>query len=344
MKYSLILVVLPAVSALSISEDFFLTRQLLAFFGDVMDDESSESASVVSSDTKPAALTSKLDTKNRADHYWTRLGHRSRTTAPPYNYDEFYYKVPNSDYNGFSLGKRKRRDAVNSEIVRQKREMEINRRVDTNGALTGDHQNSTSELPKPMLDYKFKKTFNKCCSDTEDATSNVNTNLQSVKSQCVREVKKNKRSFDSNNTTTDSEGGLYNLFSCDRLNRWKATITCTLNCMGQKLEMVWTVDSDGVIDTNRTKSVILEYFVHESWQQEMSDDAVDKCGQEVSSMSGGVLDKYGLQCNTRMAEFAYCLWREFFVMCPSERQNRSKQCEKLRYILRKNHERTFNDK
>ena len=159
MKYSLILIVLPAVTALTISEDFFLTRQLLAFFGDAFDDESSESVSAVSSDNKPAALTSQLDTKERADHYWTRLGHKSRTSAPPYNYDEYYYKIPNTDYNGFSLGRRRRRDAMISEIIRQKREMEIKRRVDTNGALTGDHHNSTSELPKPNVDYKFKKTL-----------------------------------------------------------------------------------------------------------------------------------------------------------------------------------------
>lgn len=159
MKYSLILFVLPAVSALSIAEDFFITRQLLAFFGDILDDESSESVSVVSSDNKPAALMSKLDTKERADHYWTRLGHRSRTSAAPYNYDEFYYRVPNTDYNGFSLGKRRRRNAWLSEKIRQKREMEINRRVDTNAALTGDHENSTSELPKPIIDYKFKKAL-----------------------------------------------------------------------------------------------------------------------------------------------------------------------------------------
>jgi len=156
MKFSLIFVILPAVSALTISEDFFLTRQLLAFFGDTFDDESSESGSAVSNDKKPAALMTQLDTKDRADHYWTRLGHRSRTSAPPYNYDEFYYRVPNTDYNGFSLGRRRRRFA---EIIRQKREMEINRRVDTNGMLTGDHQNSTSELPKPMGDYRFKKTL-----------------------------------------------------------------------------------------------------------------------------------------------------------------------------------------
>ncbi|KAL7025148.1 hypothetical protein ACKWTF_013365 [Chironomus riparius] len=340
MKYSLILVVLPAVTALTISEDFFLTRQLLAFFGDAFDDESSESISAVSSDNKPAALTSQLDIKDRADHYWTRLGHRSRTSAPPYNYDEFYYKIPNTDYNGFSLGRRRKRDAMIGEIIRQKREMEINRRVDTNGALTGDHHNSTSELPKPIIDYKFKKTF-KCCSDTEDTTPNANENLQSIKSQCVQEMKKNKKAHKSDNSTTDSEGGLYNLFSCDRLNRWKATITCTMNCMGQKLEMV---DSDGNININRTKSVILDNFAQQSWQQEISDDAVDKCAQDVISKPGVMLDKYGLQCNTKMAEFAYCLWREFFILCPSERQNKSKQCEKLRYILRKNHESKFNEK
>jgi len=79
---------------------------------------------------------------------------------------------------------------------------------------------------------------NKCCADTENVTPNANEHLHSIKSQCVQEMKKIKKAHKSHNSTTDSEGGLYNLFSCDRLNRWKATITCTMNCMGQKLEMV----------------------------------------------------------------------------------------------------------
>ena len=103
-----------------------------------------------------------------------------------------------------------------------------------------------------------------------------------------------------------------------------------------KLRVTQQVDTAGNIYVNKTKSVILENFAQQSWQQEISNDAVDKCFEEVSSKPGVVLDKYGLECNTRMAEFAYCLWREFFVSCPSDRQNKSKQCEKLRYILRKN--------
>ena len=108
--------------------------------------------------------------------------------------------------------------------------------------------------------------------------------------------------------------------------------------------MTQQIDSTGNININRTKSVILDNFAQQSWQQEISDDAVDKCALDVSSKPGVLLDKYGLQCNTRMAELAYCLWREFFILCPSERQNKSKQCEKLRYILKKNHDSKFNEK
>lgn len=62
---------------------------------------------------------------------------------------------------------------------------------------------------------------------------------------------------------------------------------------------------------------------------------VDKCVQETSVSLKGVLDKFGLKCNTKMAEFAYCIWRELFNSCPTEQQNKSKQCERLRIILRK---------
>ena len=108
--------------------------------------------------------------------------------------------------------------------------------------------------------------------------------------------------------------------------------------------VIQQVDSAGIININITKSVILDNFAQQNWQQEISDDAVDKCAQEVSNKPSILLDKYGLMCNTRMAEFAYCLWREFFILCPSERQNKSKQCEKLRYILRKNNESKYSKK
>lgn len=135
---AIFVIILPIVTSVTILEDIYITRQLLSFFGDNYDDESNESGSNGSDDKKTASLLSQNDIKDRADHYWTRLGHRSRTSAPPYNYDYYYYgNQQNTNDNGqyFGLGKRRKRE----------------------GMLTKDQQNFTSELPKPMVDFQLKK-------------------------------------------------------------------------------------------------------------------------------------------------------------------------------------------
>lgn len=68
--------------------------------------------------------------------------------------------------------------------------------------------------------------------------STGNENLQKIKTQCTHDIKKSIRKNNTDSSATDDYGGVYSLFSCDRLNRWKAMITCTINCMGEKLGMV----------------------------------------------------------------------------------------------------------
>lgn len=72
----------------------------------------------------------------------------------------------------------------------------------------------------------------------EESNFIVNEDIQIIKAECLQEMKKTRKQSNSDNSTFNGDGGLYNLFSCDRINQWKATITCTLNCMGLKLGMV----------------------------------------------------------------------------------------------------------
>lgn len=60
--------------------------------------------------------------------------------------------------------------------------------------------------------------------------------------QCLRDVKKiqreNAKNSSESSDKSENDVGLKNLMSCDRLNQWKTVVTCTIDCMGQKIGMV----------------------------------------------------------------------------------------------------------
>ncbi|KAG5670422.1 hypothetical protein PVAND_000688 [Polypedilum vanderplanki] len=330
---------------ITLIEDIYLTKELMKYFGDDFEDIKSESNEnggekmTSIGDKKIASLLTPLDTKERADHYWTRLGHRTRTkTTPEYAWENYYYNyAPN---NGYYYGWRKKRHASNTKSMFQRIKRQIeNDKNDVIGKFTKDQQNLTSELPKPMFDHKLKKGFNKCCAENDESPNQQNEKLQMIKSLCVQEVKKNLTKSDENATTVESDGGMYNIFSCDKVNRWKTSVTCTIDCMGQKLEMI---NLKGEINIQTAKSVIKENFATQSWQKNISDEVIDRCYEEISKTSPNtVLEKFGLKCNTKLTELTYCMWREFFMLCPVENQQKGKHCEKLRYVLKKNIENKF---
>lgn len=104
------------------------------------------------------------------------------------------------------------------------------------------------------------------------------------------------------------------------------------------------VDSAGIININNTKSVISQNFARQNWQAEIVDDSVEKCVGEISEKPNLQLDKFGLKCSTKMAALAYCMWREYFISCPASQQNKSRQCERLRMVLKRRNENKFVDK
>lgn len=143
--------------------------------------------------------------------------------------------------------------------------------------------------------------------------------LYTVKNQCLRETKKNRKDV----AEIDDER---NLFSCDRLNSWKATVTCSIGCIGQKLNMI---NADDEIDVNVTKAVLNEHF------KQNHDESVEECLKEISKLDNFTFEKFGLKCSSKMAQFSYCMWKQLIVTCPVERQKKSKQCKKLRIIFNK---------
>lgn len=94
------------------------------------------------------------------------------------------------------------------------------------------------------------------------------------------------------------------------------------------------INSDSEIDLDVTKSVINDNFK----QVNNTDEMVDECVKEIDEIQNFTLDKFGLRCSMKMAQFAYCMWRKFTLNCPPEKQQKNKQCNKLRIVLRKNND------
>lgn len=78
--------------------------------------------------------------------------------------------------------------------------------------------------------------------------------------------------------------------------------------------------------------MILENYAIREWEKTTSDRLVEKCIAGISTLSKPI-DAYGYQCSSHMAQFAYCMWREFFLSCPTDKQHPNKQCEKLRNVI-----------
>lgn len=77
----------------------------------------------------------------------------------------------------------------------------------------------------------------------------------------------------------------------------------------------------------------MENFALEKWENEASNDLVNKCAMKVNSSKREDVDVMGIKCSIHTAEFAYCIWKELFNICPSDKQIKNKQCDKLRKSL-----------
>lgn len=79
------------------------------------------------------------------------------------------------------------------------------------------------------------------------------------------------------------------------------------------------------------------YAVNE-WEKTASDELVDKCIKSVTSSSNGddTVDPAGMKCSKLASKFVYCMWQEYFMSCPTEKQNTdNKRCQKLREKMAK---------
>lgn len=99
-------------------------------------------------------------------------------------------------------------------------------------------------------------------------------------------------------------------------------------------------DSNAVINVDVAKRVVIENFARQQWEQDASNNLVEKCATELTSSSKAV-DAFGFQCSSKAAEFVYCMWRELFLTCPIDKQQKSTQCEKLRAVLKQHNENKF---
>lgn len=141
----LILILIPFVLGITLTEDVYLTKQLMKIFGDNFANDESDDVTSNESDNKltsgdngkMASLLSPLDTKERADHYWTRRGHRYPTgTTVQYGWDYYYYNFPPNSNQEY--GKRIKRNEDDATLMK-------------------DKQNLTSELPQPVFDQRLRK-------------------------------------------------------------------------------------------------------------------------------------------------------------------------------------------
>ncbi|CAO1421693.1 unnamed protein product [Diamesa serratosioi] len=229
---------------------------------------------------------------------------------------------------------------ANDDQVDYKVKREINKFNDSLSQVTATFTSNspTKPTPKKISDSQehrnninYRKRFDKCCNndDNDIAIRSINKTVAALRNKCVVEIKKKRHSNGTTDDEFEGDGGIFDMYSCDRVNRRKSEITCIMDCIGQKTGVI---DKTGKFDVNVAKQMILENYAIREWEKSTSDKLVEKCIAGISSLSKPI-DAYGYQCSSHMAQFAYCMWREFFLSCPIDKQHPNKQCEKLRTVI-----------
>ena len=94
------------------------------------------------------------------------------------------------------------------------------------------------------------------------------------------------------------------------------------------------MDENGKFNMEMAKEYVRQSHAGHEWEQAVSDQLVEKCIKQVSTVEAIKIHAYGENCNLQMTKFSYCMWKEFFLSCPLERQHGAmKRCNKLREKL-----------
>lgn len=104
---------------------------------------------------------------------------------------------------------------------------------------------------------------------------------------------------------------------------------------------LFQIDSNGVVNVDVASRIVNENFATQEWEQDASDVLVEKCAKEVAGSTSKPIDTFGLQCSSKAGEFVYCMWRELFLTCPADKQINTKQCDKLRSVLKRSNDNQF---
>lgn len=301
-------------------------------------------------DEESAALIATENFGDRENHYWTRKRGRERETTVVYDlvypaYPPGNVFVQNSYQNRNKRQALKRFLKVDKSSSRMKREAgeEI---VQNEGIESNDTKvvnDTVKEKPQEKVQNRtqhgtqgqniwkqFNRRYPRCCN--EEVELPFNDTFLTTKAQCIAANRKMLRKNNDTQGKSEDDSGLSNLFSCDRVNRWKTVVTCTIDCVAQKLGMI---NSDEIV-LDVAKSVVRNNFAAQSWEEKVTDEIVEKCSKDIAKISNSTkIDNFGLQCSLKAAEFAYCVWRELFLICPLDKQQKTKQCDQLRNVLEK---------
>ena len=89
------------------------------------------------------------------------------------------------------------------------------------------------------------------------------------------------------------------------------------------------------------KQIARENYAQQVWEQEALDRIVENCMVETENTQREPLNYFGLQCSSKAAEFVYCMWKELFLTCPSDKQANNRNCQKLGRALKASNENKF---
>lgn len=203
---------------------------------------------------------------------------------------------------------------------------------------------STTTMPMKEKECKRKHfgRHNRCCNDGFEKSEE----MKEIKRQCFAEVKKQRKSRKS-----EGDNESLDVFSCEKVEKNKANVVCAMECIAKKqgtvsisytyiVEFIFTLKTfsqltdDGIPDVDKLKSLIKKQYKEDAWQLKVMDDFVDNCLAEVAAkmvmQRQNDTDAAIQKCNAGPSIMAHCLWRQIVLKCPSDFQDKSQQCQKIR--------------
>ncbi|RZC33474.1 uncharacterized protein BDFB_005808 [Asbolus verrucosus] len=180
-----------------------------------------------------------------------------------------------------------------------------------------DEEIVSSDKCKPPRKRKL------CCA--EETFEEYHEKDREIRKECFKQV-----------TGKDKDSrGEFDLFRCDKVEKHRRDITCVIQCVGQKKNVL---DKDGNPKEDELTTFVKEAMSKESWFASFQDKVIPTCLAEARNATANRDTSDSESCNPAGVKLVHCLFREIQLGCPAEQIKDQKACSRARDKIKRHND------